>query len=379
MDQTKKPLDARDRERVIIRTGAAGIAANLLLALFKGAAGYLSHSIAVMLDGVNNLSDAGSSAVTIAGAKLAGREPDREHPFGHGRIEYLSAMIIAVLILYAGFAALTESVKWILKPRLPEYDAVTFVTVSAAIIVKAVLGIYTTRAGKRVNSDSLVNAGQDSRLDCLISLTTLIAASVYLLTGISTEAWLGAAISLYIIFSAVSMLRGTISRILGERNNPALVRSITETVESFEEVKGAHDLVLNNYGPDSWNGSIVIDVAAACSAERLDQLIEEIQSRVAARHRVILTAVGIHAVLTDDPDSLAAEKTVREIVFRHSHISQIHGFHYLKDQKIIRFDMVVSFYADDRRLLHEHVVSDVQKAFPDFTLQIAMDTDFAEE
>ncbi|MBO4548779.1 MAG: cation transporter, partial [Abditibacteriota bacterium] len=359
MDQTKKPLDARDRERIIIRTGAAGIAANLLLALFKGAAGYLSHSIAVMLDGVNNLSDAGSSAVTIAGAKLAGREPDREHPFGHGRIEYLSAMIIAVLILYAGFAALTESVKWILRPRLPEYEAVTFVTVGAAIIVKAVLGAYTARAGKRVNSDSLINAGQDSRLDCLISLTTLVAAAVYLLTGVSTEAWLGAGISLYIIFSAIGMLRGTLSRILGERNNPALVRSIMETVSGFEEVKGAHDLVLNNYGPDSWNGSIVIDVPAACSAERLDQLIEEIQSRVASKHRVILTAVGIHAVRADDAESLAAEKTVREIVFRHSHITQVHGFHYMKGEKVIRFDMVVSFYADDRKELYEHVVSDV--------------------
>ena len=230
-----------------------------------------------------------------------------------------------------------------------------------------------------MNSDSLINSGEDATLDSIISASTLVAAGIFLLFHISLEAWLGAIISIVIIKSGIEMLRDTISQILGESNDTELAKSIHQTVTSFPDVQGAYDLVLNNYGPDTWNGSIHIEVPDTYSADQLDQLIREITMKVLREHHVILTAIGVYSVNTKDPEVIAAQQTVREIVLAHEHVRQIHGFYLLKDQKTMRFDIVISFDAKDRRAVYAEVVSDVQKAFPDYELQVAMDTDFAEE
>ena len=370
---------ARDREKTIVRTSVVGIVANVFLAAFKAAIGLMSNSIAIVLDAVNNLSDAGSSLITIVGTKLAGKEPDKKHPFGYGRIEYLSAMIISVIVLYAGITSFTESVKRILRPETPDYTAVSLVIVAVAVAVKILLGRYVKRVGEKVNSDSLINSGEDATLDSVISASTLVAAGVFLLFHVSLEAWLGGVISLVIIKSGVEMLRDTISQILGEKNDPELARSIKRTVVGFPGVLGAYDLVLNNYGPDTWNGSIHIEVPDSFSADRLDQLIRSIQLAVLEQHRVILTAVGVYSVNTKDEEIVETQKKLREIVFAHPHVKQLHGFYLDKTQKKMRFDIVVSFDAEDRGAVYTEVLADVQKAFPDYTLQAAMDTDFAEE
>jgi len=193
------------------------------------------------------------------------------------------------------------------------------------------------------------------------------------------EAWLGAMISIIIIKSGVGMLRDTISQILGERNDPDLAKSVKETVTGFPGVEGAYDLVLNNYGPDTWNGSIHIEVPDTFSADQLDLLIRDIQVEVYKKHHIILTAIGVYSVNTKDEEIIEAQKKVREIVFSHPHVRQMHGFYLVKENKTIRFDIVISFEAKDRRAVYQEVVSDVQKAFPGYRLQVAMDTDFAEE
>ena len=367
------------REKTIIRTSVIGIAANVLLAAFKAVIGLMSNSIAIVLDAVNNISDAGSSLITIVGTKLAGREPDKKHPFGYGRIEYLSAMIISVIVLYAGITSFVESVRQIIHPETPDYTTVSLIIVAVAVVVKILLGRYVKSVGVRVNSDSLINSGEDATLDSVISASTLVAAGIFLIFHVSLEAWLGAVISLVIIKSGIEMLKDTISQILGERNDPELARSIRHTVLEFPNVLGAYDLVLNNYGPDAWNGSIHIEVPDTCSASELDQLIRSIQTEVLRQHQVILTAIGVYSVNTKDAEIIEAQKKVREIVFAHEHVKQMHGFYLQKDEKAMRFDVVVSFDAEDRRAVYREVVADVQKAFPDYTLQVATDTDFAEE
>jgi len=230
-----------------------------------------------------------------------------------------------------------------------------------------------------VHSDSLINSGEDATLDSIISASTLAAAGVFLLFRISLEAWLGAVISLVIIKSGVEMLRDTISRILGERNDPELARNIRETVTAFPDVQGAYDLVLNNYGPDTWNGSVHIEVPDTCTADRLDRLIREIQVAVYRKHRVVLTAIGVYSVNTTDPEVVAAQRRVRELVFAHRFVRQMHGFYLIRDRKEMRFDLVISFDAEDRRAVFAAAVADVQRAFPDWHLEAVMDTDFAEE
>ena len=367
------------REKTIVRTSIIGIIANVFLAAFKAVIGLMTNSIAIVLDAINNISDAGSSLITIIGTKLAGREPDKKHPFGYGRIEYLSAMIISVIVLYAGITSLVESVKQIVHPETPDYNTVSLIIVAVAVAVKILLGRYVKSVGVKVNSDSLINSGEDATLDSVISASTLVAAGIFLIFHISLEAWLGAVISLVIIKSGIEMLRDTISQILGEKNDPELARSIKKTVVSFPEVQGAYDLVLNNYGPDTWNGSIHIEVPDTYSADRLDQLIRDIQTAVYKQHQVILTAIGVYSMNTRDEEIIETQKKVREIVFSHQYVKQMHGFYLIKDQKAMRFDIVVSFDAEDRNAVYEDVLADVQKAFPDYTLQVAMDTDFAEE
>ncbi|MBQ4425983.1 MAG: cation transporter [Firmicutes bacterium] len=367
------------REKTIIRTSIIGIIANVFLAAFKAVVGLMSHSIAIVLDAVNNISDAGSSLITIVGTKLAGREPDKKHPFGYGRIEYLSAMIISVIVLYAGITSFAESVKQIIHPETPDYSAVSLIIVAVAVVVKILLGRYVKSVGVKVNSDSLINSGEDATLDSVISASTLVAAGIFLIFHLSLEAWLGAVISLVIIKSGIEMLRDTISRILGERNDKELARGIHDTVMSFPDVEGAYDLVLNNYGPDSWNGSIHIEVPDTYSADQLDQLIREIMMKVHSEHQVILTAIGVYSVNTKDEAVIRTKQKVEEIVFSHEYVRQLHGFYLTKDPKKIRFDIVISFDAGDRRAVYSEVVADVQKAFPDYELQVAMDTDFTEE
>ena len=366
------------REKTIVRTSVIGIAANVLLAAFKAATGMMSNSIAIVLDAVNNVSDAGSSLITIIGTKLAGREPDKKHPFGYGRIEYLSAMIISVIVLYAGITSFVESVKQIIHPETPDYSAVSLTIVAVAVVVKIVLGNFVKGVGKKVNSDSLVNSGEDARLDAVISASTLAAAGIFLIFHISLEAWLGAVISLVIIKSGIEMLRDTISQILGERNDAELAKKIRQTVIGFPDVQGAYDLVLNNYGPDTWNGSIHIEVPDTYSADQLDRLIRKIQMEVYRKYHIVLTAIGVYSVNTKDEEIIETQKKVREIVFSHPHVNQMHGFYLNKEEKSMRFDLVISFDAKDRRALYREVVSDVQKAFPDYTLQVAMDIDYSE-
>ena len=186
-----------ERERTIVRTSITGIVTNLLLVGFKAFVGLLSHSIAVILDAVNNLSDALSSVVTIIGAKLGAKQPDRKHPLGYGRIEYLSSMIVAALVLYAGITSLVESVKKIISPEPADYGTVSIVIIAVAIVVKLALGRYVKKRGEKVNSGALIASGSDALFDAVLSASVLASAIVLLIWGVSLEAYVGVVISVW--------------------------------------------------------------------------------------------------------------------------------------------------------------------------------------
>ena len=366
------------RDKIIIRTSIIGILANIFLAGFKAVVGLTANSIAIVMDAVNNLSDAASSVITIVGTKLAGKEADRKHPFGYGRIEYLSAMAISILVLYAGATALIESVKKIVRPETPDYSAAALIIVAVASAVKIILGRYVKSVGEKVNSDSLINSGEDATLDSVISASTLAAAAVYLLFRISLEAWLGAAIALVIIKSGAGMLRDTLSKILGERADARLVLDIKKTIRDLPEVRGAYDLVLHNYGPDAYNGSVHIEVPDTMSADELDRLTRRVYSEVYHKHDVSLTGIGVYAFNTKDQEAAAARERIAQIVTAVPHVLQMHGFFMDKEEKLLRFDIIVSFDAGDRRKVFREAVDKVQAEYPDYTVQATMDMDFSE-
>ena len=366
------------RDKIIIRTSIIGILANVFLAAFKAAIGLLTNSIAIIMDAVNNLTDVLSSLITIIGTKLSGRKPDKKHPHGHGRWEYLSAMIIGVIVLYAGVTSLVESVKKIISPEAPEYTPVALLIIAVAVAVKIVLGIYVRATGVKVNSESLVASGKDALLDSIISASTLVAAGIYMIWGVSLEAYLAAVISLIIIKSGFDILRESVSSILGERSDKELAFAIKKSILEFEEVTGVYDLVLHNYGPNMLIGSVHIEIPDSMTIKKLDLLERQITDKVYLDNKVILTGISIYAVNLQDDHAMQVLGDIRKLVMSHENVLQLHGFSLNEEEKEIRFDVVIGFEEDDRRALYEHICKDVAERYPDYRLRIALDSDTAD-
>ena len=242
-------MSSETRNKKIIKTSIIGIIANFILAIFKVVVGFLSGSIAIILDAVNNLSDTLSSIVTIAGVKFANRAPDKNHPLGHGRFEYLGAAIIATVISYIGFTAIFESIGKIINPNEVNYTFITFLVVSVSVIIKILLGCYYKKIAKQVDSDSLKNSGFDAMMDALISAATIVAGFIYVIWGISIEAYLATLISVFIIYSGFKMLRESFSVILGERVDSDLSRRIKQAICEIDGVYGAYDVLARETAP----------------------------------------------------------------------------------------------------------------------------------
>ena len=367
-----------NREKVIVRTGFIGILANVFLAGFKAVIGFVSGSIAITLDAVNNLSDALSSVITIISTKLANRRPDKKHPFGHGRIEYLSAMIIAVIVLYAGITSLVESIKKIITPETPDYTPVALIIIGVAVVVKIVLGLYVRATGEKVNSDSLVASGKDALLDSVISASTLLAAAIFLIWGVSLEAWLGAMISLVIIKAGIDMLREGVSSILGERVESEVSRQIRETVRSFPEVLGVYDLILHNYGPEYMLGSVHIEVDESLNARQLDKLERNIAEKVYAETGVAMTGIGVYARVSDSAFSEQVFADLRDIIKDNPAVLQLHGFTVDEEEKQIRFDLVMDYNEKNREAIFQNIVVKISEKYPTYKIYPVLDADITD-
>ena len=367
-----------DREKKIIQTSIIGIIANIFLASFKAAVGIFAHSVAITLDAVNNLSDALSSIITIIGTKLAAREPDKNHPLGHGRIEYLTAMVIAVIILYAGVTAMIESVKKIISPQTPDYSVASIIIVTVAIFVKIILGTYVKKTGETVNSDSLVASGKDALFDAIISTSTLIAAIIFIASGLSLESYLGVIIAVIIIKSGFDILRDTVSELLGKRIDSELSKKVKDTVMAYPQVTGVYDLVIHNYGPDRMVGSFHVELPSDMTVKELDILQREISTKVYEETGVLITGVSVYSAT----DCGAVEESVlcqvKEILARYKEVLEIHGFHLEEEKKKIHFDIIIDFDASDRKGIYGQIVEEVKKAYPDYEICIILDGDITD-
>ena len=364
-----------NREKTIVKTSIIGILANVFLSTFKAIVGIISNSIAITLDAVNNLSDALSSVITIIGTKLAGKAPDKEHPYGHGRIEYLAAMTIAVIIIYAGITALTEAIKKIITPEIPDYQLPSIIIVVVAIIVKIFLGLHFRKVGKRVKSDALVNSGTDALMDTIIATATLISAIIFITTGLSLEAWIGTAISIVIIKSGIDMLRSTSSQILGERPDIELVKAVEKTVVSYDGVNGAYDLMLHNYGPDTYIGSIHIEVPDTMTAIEIDEITRKLMKEVYSKHKVILATIGIYALNTKDKEIIEIKDKILSIVHTYETVIQTHGFYLNKAEKTINLDIIIDFSDTNRDNTYMEIYNKIKEEYPEYELNITMDID----
>lgn len=366
------------RMKIIMKTSFIGIGVNILLATFKVIVGLVANSISVLMDGVNNFADAGTNIITIVGAALAGKPADKKHPFGYGRIEYLSSLLIAAIILYTGITSFVESVKGIISPEVSEYSALSLVVIILAVAAKFVLAMYTQKMGKKANSDSLVASGKEALLDVILSIATVIVAIIYMTTGLGLEAYVAAVISLLIIKTGFDVLKETISKIIGEPEEVQMVIDIKKLISSIPGVNGAYDIVLNNYGPETYMGSVHVEVDDTLSVNELDKLTRIIVEKVLDEYNVVITAVGFYSHRVSDEETLKLERAVREIIMKEQYVKGIHGFYIDEESKQMRFDTVVSFDSKDRTQTYEAAIVRVREAFPEYTISSAMDSDFFE-
>ena len=366
-----------DRSKEIIRTSIIGIVANVLLASFKAVVGLLANSVAVVLDAVNNLSDALSSVITIIGTKLSVRPADSKHPFGYGRVEYFTAIIIAVIVLTTGVTSLVESVKKIINPTDPDYTTVTLVVIIAAIVTKLVLGWYVRRQGKRLDSDALVASGSDALFDAMITLATLISAGVMLIWNVSLDGYLGALISVVIIKAGIEMLASPINQLLGARAPQDLIHQIKSEIAALEGVQGVFDIILHGYGPNLSIGSLHIGVPDTMTAHQIHGLTRKISEMMLANHGIIMT-VGVYSNATGDNTHTQLQKQVVQTLTRQEHILQVHAFYYDESSGSVSVDVVPDRSVTDDEAFLRLLEEQLSTAVPGIQASIVIDHNYSE-
>ena len=373
------PLDDAEigREKAIVNTSIVGIIINLGLAVMKGTVGVITNSVAVTLDAVNSLTDAISSLVTLVGTKLSSHPPTRKHPFGFGRIEYMTALIISIIILYAGVSAMLESVQHIIEPSDPDFSVLALFILGFAVLVKLSLGSYMIAMGKKTKSTALSGSGKDSMYDALLTLSVLISALIFVFFGVSIDAYVGIVISLFILKTGLEIMTGSLGDMFGRRSDSDVTKSIKDIVRSEPGVNGAYDLIINNYGPGRDYASIHVGVDSAMTADEIDELSRRLQIKVMEATDVALTAIGVYSVDNRDPEAVAMKERVASIIMAHEWALEMHGFRVDRERMIIRFDVVLSFGVDRCEAL-ETMVSEMSREFPDYRAAIILDVDLSD-
>ena len=369
--------DPKIREKAITRTSIIGIVTNIFLATFKAGAGLIAGSIAVVLDAVNNLTDVFSSVITILGIKLAKKKPDDKHPYGYGRIEYFSTILIALIVFSAGAASLVESVKKIFSPTLPEYSLVTVIIIVTSVVTKLLLGRFVKGQGEKYASDALVASGSDASFDAIISASTLVGAGITYFLKFSVDGILGAIISAFIVKAGVEMMLDALSHVIGKRPDSAITGEIKQTVNAIPGVLGTYDLILHNYGPDSAIGSLHVEVNGNLTASQLHALTQKIQGAVLEKFHIFVT-VGIYAVEQENEEIMSMREKIGEICKGHEGVVNSHGVFIDLEEKKISFDVTLDFSVADKPSMAGSIKKEVEEAFPEFTVVANCDTNYSD-
>ena len=327
--------------------GAVGIGLNLLLFLGKFFAGQLSGSIAVTADAFNNLSDAGSSAVTLLGFRLAGRKPDTEHPFGHGRVEYISGLAVAGLILLMGVELAKSSVAKILHPEEVTFSLLALGILAASVGVKLYMWGYNRSVGRRIRSAAMEATAMDSLSDAASTAAVLLAMLVGKWTGLAVDGYVGLLVALFILFSAYKAARETLSPLLGQAPDPELVQEIRDIVAAHSAVQGIHDLVVHDYGPGRCMISLHAEVPAHGDIMEMHDVIDNIEKELAEKLHC-QAVIHMDPIVTDDAAVAALRRRVAEAVKQVDPRMTIHDFRMVRGatHSNLIFDAVLPFSAE---------------------------------
>lgn len=325
-----------------VLTGAVGIILNVILFAGKYLAGFLSGSVSVMADAFNNLSDAGSSFITLLGFHLAGKKPDPEHPFGHGRIEYISGLIVSMLIIVMGVELLKTSVQKIMNPQQMEISLITMLVLLASIVVKVYMSMYNRSYGKKLDSSAMKATATDSLSDCITTTVVLLSMLVYQFLHVNLDGWSGLVVAFFILIAGISSAKDTLSPLLGEAPDEEFVKEVEQMVMNHQDVVGVHDMVVHNYGPGRVMISLHAEVPGNQDIYSLHDEIDLIERELKQRFQCE-AVIHMDPIATDDERVMGLRKEVEVLVKEYDMELTIHDFRMVEGptHTNLIFDVVV--------------------------------------
>ena len=367
--------DPDSREGVVLATSALGILVNLVLAAVKVVIGSAAASIAIVSEGVNNATDCASSLMTIVGTKLSNRHPTKEHPFGFGRIEYLTSLVISALILVTGAELLISSVKLIFEPAELSVDVTALLVVAGSAVIKLLLGGFTIKTGKRIDSGSLIAVGTDCRNDSVVSVVTILSALSFIIFDFSVDAYAGIITSFFVLKAGFDILRDTMGDLLGKPVDKELADKLYKEIRSTPGVLNAADLMLHNYGPDSYSGSINIEVDHEKTIGEMYAIIHALQLRIMHEYNIVLV-FGMYAVDRDHEEVGKMRGQIANFIHRHEHVNSYHALYIDPENQDIYCDLIVDYELRDWDALREEFTAYMASLYPESRLELTIETDY---
>lgn len=378
----KNVENAKVRNDYGVLSSLVGIACNVILCTTKIFIGLIINSISVMADGFNNLSDAASSVVSLVGVKLAGRPADKEHPFGHGRFEYIAALVVAFLILQVGFSLLQSSFQKVLHPEQLSFNPVLVGILCLSIFIKLWMMLFNRKLGKRINSTIMLATSFDSRNDVVVTTGTIISAVIAGLTGLKIDGYMGVLVSIFVMFSGVKIAKDTLEPLIGQAVDRGIFNKLTEMVLSYEGIVGTHDLIIHNYGPTHRMATIHVEVPNSMGFEKAHETIDQIERDVLEKLDIFLV-IHMDPIEVDDKTVLEKKEMVLEVIGKLEERATVHDFRVVNGEHHINliFDLVLPYSykkSEEQRLL-SNIEEEVRKRDARLQCVITMENSFIAE
>lgn len=377
--------DYREVEKVSVRTAygvlasIVGIFCNVFLFAVKFVVGFILNSVSVTADAFNNLSDAGSSIISFVGVKMAEKPADRDHPFGHGRIEYIAALVVSFLVLEVGFTFLKDSIGKIRTPEALNFQTVSVAILIVSIAVKLWLGLFNRKLGERINSKVMMAVFTDSMGDVITTGATILSLIFFRLTGINIDGIVGVGVALVVMWAGVGIARDTLEPLIGEAIDPEVYKEIKSFVESYDGIEGTHDLLVHNYGPGRRMASIHAEVPNDMDIEQSHEIIDRIE-REAAKKLGIFLVIHMDPVEMKDQRVLQVRDRAVQILKELDPACSIHDFRMVHGENQINliFDMVIPIEYDEemRKELPQKLADRLKESDPRYECVITVEYDY---
>ena len=370
--------DPSNREKVGIVMSIFSIVCNLILVVFKLVISFITNSLSIRADGLNNLSDTGSNLASLCGFKLASKHPDNEHPYGHGRVEYISGLIIGFLIIVIGFSSLIDSLKSIFVKSDISFNYAAVIVVIASIIVKLVMGFTNKKAGNLIESETLLAASSDSFNDVLLTFSTLVSLLVYKLFNVNIDPYVGSVVNIVVIISGVKITMEVISVLIGKSPDKELIKEIEEDVLKNKEALGIHDMIFHDYGPGSRFLTLHVEVDAGKDIVYLHDNIDNIENYILGKYG-ILTTIHMDPVILNDPELNNYKQMIIDVVKEINPTYSIHDFRMVKGptHTNLVFDLLLPIdEKSEHGLIRKQLNEKVRAINPNLNLSVKIEHGF---